>query len=40
MENISWTGRVRNEELLQIVNKEINVLRTIKRRKAKLIGHI
>jgi hypothetical protein len=35
MENISWTDRVGNEEV-----KEWNKLQTIKRRKAKWIGHI
>jgi hypothetical protein len=36
---ISWTGRVRNEEVLHRV-KERNILDTIKRRKANWIGHI
>jgi hypothetical protein len=40
MEKISWTGRVRNEELLKIVKKERNVVQTIKDRKAKWIDHI
>jgi hypothetical protein len=40
MEKISWTDRVRNEEVLQRVKKERNILHTIKRRKAKWIGHI
>ena len=39
MEKISWTDRVRNEEVLHRL-KERNILRTIKRRKANLIGHI
>jgi hypothetical protein len=40
MEKISWTDRVRNEEVLHIVKEERNILHTIKRRKANLIGHI
>jgi hypothetical protein len=39
MEKISWTDRVRNEEILQTV-KERNILQTIKRRKANWIGHV
>jgi hypothetical protein len=39
MEKISWTDRVRNEEVLHRV-KERNILHTIKRRKANWIGHI
>jgi hypothetical protein len=37
MEKISWTDRVRNEEVLQRVKEKRN---TIKRRKANWIGHI
>jgi hypothetical protein len=37
---ISWTDRVRNEEVLHIVKEERNILHTIKRRKANWIGHI
>jgi hypothetical protein len=37
---ISWTDRVRNEEVLQRVKKERNILHTVKRRKANWIGHI
>jgi len=37
---ISWTDRVRNEEVLHRVIKERNVLRTVKSRKAKWIGCI
>jgi hypothetical protein len=37
---ISWTNRVRNEEVLHRVTEERNVLYTIKRRKATWIGHI
>jgi hypothetical protein len=40
MEKISWTDRLSNEEALQRVKEERNILRTIKRRKAKWIGHI
>jgi hypothetical protein len=40
MEKISWTDRVRNEEVLHRVNEERNILHTIKRRKANWIGHI
>ena len=40
MEKISWTDRVRNEEVLQIVMEERNVLRTVTRRKDKRISHI
>jgi hypothetical protein len=39
MEKISWTDRVRNEEVLHRV-KERNILHTIKRGKANWIGHI
>jgi hypothetical protein len=39
MEKISWTDRVRNEEVLHRV-KERNIVHTIKRRKANWIGHI
>jgi hypothetical protein len=40
MEKISWTDRVRNEEVLHRVNEERNILHTIKRRKANWIDHI
>jgi hypothetical protein len=40
MENISWTCRVRNEEVLHRVKEERNILHTVKRRKANWIGHI
>jgi hypothetical protein len=39
MEKISWTDRVRNEEVLQRVKEERNIVHTIKRRKANWIGH-
>jgi hypothetical protein len=37
---ISWTDNVRVEEVLHRVKDERNVLHTVKRRKAKYIGHI
>jgi hypothetical protein len=40
MEKISWTDRVNNESVLHRVNEERNILHTIRRRKAKCIGHI
>jgi len=40
IENINWTDRVRNYEVLQRVKKERNILHTIKRRKANWIDHI
>jgi hypothetical protein len=40
MEKISWTERVRNEEILLRVTEERNILHTIKRRKANWISHI
>jgi hypothetical protein len=40
MENISWTDRVRNEEVLLTVKEQRNVLHGIRKRKAKWIGHI
>ena len=40
IQKISWTNRVRNEEVLQRVKRERNILHTIKRRKANWIGHM
>jgi hypothetical protein len=40
MEKISWTDRLRNEEVLHRVQEERNIVHTIKRRKAIWIGHI
>jgi hypothetical protein len=40
MEKISWTDRVRNEEVLHRVKEDRDILHTIKRRKANWIGHI
>jgi hypothetical protein len=39
MEKLSWTDRVRNEEVLHRV-KEKNIVHTTERRKANWIGHI
>jgi hypothetical protein len=38
MEKMSWTDRVRTEKVLHTVTEERNIQRTIKRRKASLIG--
>ena len=40
MEKISWTDYVRNEEVLLRVKEQRNILREIRKRKAKWIGHI
>jgi hypothetical protein len=40
MEKIIWADHVRNEELLQRAKENRTALNTIKRRKAKWIGHI
>jgi hypothetical protein len=40
MEKISWTDRVKNEEVLLRVKKERNILHRVKTRKANCIGHI
>ena len=40
MEKISWTGHVRNEEVLVRVNEKRNILHEIRKRKANWIGHI
>jgi hypothetical protein len=37
---ISWTDRVRNEEVLHRVKEERNIVHTIKRRNANWTGHI
>jgi hypothetical protein len=39
-EKISWTGRVKNEEVSRRVEEERNVLHTTQRGKANCIGHI
>ena len=40
MEKISWTDRVRNEEVLLRVREDRNIVPTVNRRKANWIGHI
>jgi hypothetical protein len=40
MEKISWTDRVRNEEVLHRVKEERNILHRVRRRKANWICHI
>jgi len=40
MGKISWTDRVRNEEVLLRVEEERNIVHTIKRMKANWIGHV
>jgi hypothetical protein len=40
VEKISWTDRVRNEEVLHRVKEERNIVLTVKRRNANWIGHI
>jgi len=40
MEKISWTDRVRNEEVLLRVKKQRNILHEISKQKANWIGHI
>jgi hypothetical protein len=40
MEKISWTDRVRNEEVLLRVNEQRNILQEIRKRKATWICHI
>jgi hypothetical protein len=37
---ISWTDRVRNEEVLLRVKQQRNILHEISKRKANWIGHI
>jgi hypothetical protein len=37
---IIWTDHVRNEVVLQRIKKEMNILHTLKRRKAHWISHI
>ena len=39
MEKISWTDRVRNEEVLQGLKEERNMLHAVKIRNASCIGH-
>jgi hypothetical protein len=40
MEKISWTDRVRNEEVLLRVKGQKNILHEMSKRKANWIGHI
>jgi len=40
MEKISWTDRVRNEEVLLRVKEQRTILHEIRKRKANWIGHI
>jgi hypothetical protein len=40
MVKISWTDRVRNEEVLLRAKKQRNILHEISKRKANWIGHI
>jgi len=40
MEKISWTDRVRNEEVLLKVKEQRNILHEIRKRKANWIGYI
>jgi hypothetical protein len=40
MEKISWTDRVRNEEVLLRVKEQRNILHEMGKRKANWIGHI
>ena len=40
MEKISWTDRVRNEEVLLQANEQRDILHEIRKRKANWIGYI
>ena len=40
MEKISWTDRVRNDEVLHRAKEKRNMLHEIRKRKANWIGHI
>jgi hypothetical protein len=40
IEKISWTDRVRNEDVLHRVKEERNIIHTVKGRKVEWIGHI
>ena len=40
MEKISWTERVRNEEVLRRVGEQRTLINTIRRRKARWTGHV
>ena len=40
MEEISWTDRLKYEEVLNSVKEEMNILYTVRSREANWIGHI
>ena len=40
MWRISWTDRIRNEEVLRRLGKERELIKTIKKRKLEYLGHI
>jgi hypothetical protein len=40
MDKISWTDRVRNEDVLRRVRERRSIIHAIKRRKGNRIGHI
>jgi len=40
MEEISWTDRLKYEEVLNSVKEEMNIIHTMKSRKANWIGHL
>jgi hypothetical protein len=40
MEKVSWTDRVKNEEVIRRVKEESNILHTMNRRKSDWISHI
>jgi hypothetical protein len=40
MEKVSWTERVKNEEVLLNVKEDKSVVHTVKRRKSNWFGHI
>jgi hypothetical protein len=40
MEKISWTGYVRNEEVLLRIKEQSNILHDISKQEANWIGHI
>jgi hypothetical protein len=40
MEKIRWTDRVKNKEVLQVVNEDLNALQAMQRDRPDWIGHI
>jgi hypothetical protein len=40
MKKVSWTERVKNQEVLRRVSEGRNILRTVNRRKGSWVGHI